>query len=80
VGEWGKWAYLLVEYDLVNEPLHAMRGQVVADFIVDHLVNDSEETYLIETSALDFYFLMGQYAAEVMHNSVSWGCDCRTFS
>jgi hypothetical protein len=33
----GKWAYSLVEYDLTHEPLRAMKGQVVADFIVDHM-------------------------------------------
>jgi hypothetical protein len=32
----GKWAYTLVEYDLEYESLKAMKGQVVADFIVDH--------------------------------------------
>jgi hypothetical protein len=35
----GKWAYALVEYDLPSEPLRLMKGQVVADFIVDHAIN-----------------------------------------
>jgi ribonuclease HI len=38
-GRMGKWAYALVEYDLAYEPLRSMRGQVVADFIVDHAVD-----------------------------------------
>jgi hypothetical protein len=29
-----KWAYALIEYDLVYEPLKSMKDQVVADFIV----------------------------------------------
>jgi ribonuclease HI len=35
-GRLGKWAYTLVEYDLMYEPLRAMKGQVVVDFIMDH--------------------------------------------
>jgi hypothetical protein len=31
-----KWAYSLVEYELSYEPLKAVKGQVVANFIVDH--------------------------------------------
>jgi hypothetical protein len=38
-GRIGKWAYVLVEYDLAYEPLRSMKRQVVADFIVDHAVD-----------------------------------------
>jgi hypothetical protein len=38
-GRMGKWAYALVEYDLVYEPLRSMKGQVVADFIVDRAID-----------------------------------------
>jgi hypothetical protein len=33
-GQIGRWAYSLVEYDLMYEPLRAVKGQIVADFIV----------------------------------------------
>ena len=38
-GRIGKWAYVLVEYDLAYETLRAVRGQIVADFIVEHRMN-----------------------------------------
>jgi hypothetical protein len=38
-GRIGKWAYALVAYDFAYEPLRSMKGQVVADFIVDHDVD-----------------------------------------
>ena len=42
-GRIGKWAYTLVEYDLACEPLKSMEGQIVADFIIDHLINDEHD-------------------------------------
>ena len=39
-GRIGKWAYALIEYDLAYEPLKSMKGQVVADFIVKHWIDD----------------------------------------
>jgi hypothetical protein len=35
-GRIGKWDYALIEYDLAYESLKSMKGQVVADFIVEH--------------------------------------------
>jgi hypothetical protein len=46
----------LVEYDLTYEPLHAMKGQVVADFIVNHKVETDDEC-LITMSAWSLFFL-----------------------
>jgi ribonuclease HI len=42
-GRIGKWAYALIEYDLAYEPLKSMRGQVVADFNVEHRINDTHK-------------------------------------
>ena len=39
----GEWAYALVEYDLACEPLKSMRSQIVADFIVEHQINDEHD-------------------------------------
>jgi hypothetical protein len=35
-GRLGKWTHGLVEYDLVYESLKSIKGQIVADFIVEH--------------------------------------------
>ena len=42
-GRIGKCAYALVEYDLACEPLKSMRGQIVANFIVKHRINDQND-------------------------------------
>jgi hypothetical protein len=40
-GRIGKWAYALIKYDLAYEPLKSMKDQVVADFIVEHRIDDT---------------------------------------
>jgi len=42
-GRIGEWAYALVEYNLACEFLKFMRGQIVADFIVEHRINDEHD-------------------------------------
>ena len=39
-GRIGNWAYALVEYDLAYESLRAIKSQIVADFIIEHRIND----------------------------------------
>jgi hypothetical protein len=39
----GKWAYALIEYDLAYEPLKSMKGQVIANFIVRHSINQNSD-------------------------------------
>jgi hypothetical protein len=57
-----KWAYALIEYDLFFESLKAMKGQVVADFIVEHRVNVeyddsiSLDTNFISCTSWKLYF------------------------
>jgi hypothetical protein len=41
--------YALIEYDLAFEPLKSMKGLVVADFIVEHRI---EDTYKLDISYL----------------------------
>ena len=36
-------AYAIVEYDLAYESFRAVRGQIVADFIVEHRINDEHD-------------------------------------
>jgi hypothetical protein len=49
-GRIDKWAYALIEYDLTYEPLRALKGQVLADFIVEHGIElDNEISYLTFT-------------------------------
>jgi ribonuclease HI len=38
-GRISKWAYTLIEYNLSYEPLKSMKGQVVADFIIGHSID-----------------------------------------
>ena len=42
-GRIGKWAYALVEYDLAYESLKSVKGQIVADFIVEHRINNEHD-------------------------------------
>jgi ribonuclease HI len=52
-GRLGKWAFDLIEYDLVFESLKAMKGQVVANFIVEHLV----DIEYVDNISLDINFI-----------------------
>jgi ribonuclease HI len=36
-----KWAYALIEYDLAYESLKSITGQVVADFIIEHSIDQN---------------------------------------
>lgn len=51
----GKWALALTEYFLTCMPLKAVKGQVVADFIVDHSIDGNALDYL-ELGPWKLYF------------------------
>jgi hypothetical protein len=61
-GRLGKWAYALIEYDLVFESLKTMKGQVVANFIVEYQVGVEYDNSLsldinfISCTSLKLYF------------------------
>jgi hypothetical protein len=55
-GRLGKWAYALVEYDLTFEPLRSLRGQIVADFMVDHVVATNTDVQVLEKELWVLYF------------------------
>ncbi|KAK2382415.1 hypothetical protein QL285_069951 [Trifolium repens] len=42
----GKWALALTEYSLTYKPLRAVKGQIVADFIVDHSLVEMPQDYV----------------------------------
>jgi ribonuclease HI len=42
-GKIGKWVYAHIEYDLAYESLKSMKGQVVANFIVEHQIDDTHK-------------------------------------
>lgn len=42
----GKWALALMKYSLTYMPLKAMKGQVVAKFMVDHTMVEMTQSYL----------------------------------
>jgi hypothetical protein len=53
----GKWAYSLIEYDLLFESIKAVKGQVVADFIVDRDVEvEVKDECFIAVKAWKLYF------------------------
>jgi hypothetical protein len=55
-GRIGKWAYALVEYDLAYELLRLLKGQVVADFIVDHAVDVDHSVNFVQLKLWGLYF------------------------
>jgi ribonuclease HI len=42
-GRIGKWAYALIEYDLAYESLKSMKGQIVANFVVEHRIDNEHD-------------------------------------
>jgi ribonuclease HI len=55
-GRLGKWVYSLVEYDLEYEALKAMKGQILADFIVEHHIMEYKDICMAEEGAWEFFF------------------------
>ena len=51
----GKWALALTKYSLTYQPLKSVKGQIVADFIVDHSVVE-EMLSFVEDKPLKLYF------------------------
>jgi hypothetical protein len=52
-GRIGKWAYALVEYDLAYEPLRSMKGQAVAYFIADYVVDVDHSVDFVQLKPWD---------------------------
>ena len=52
----GKWMLALTEFSLHFIPAKAVKGQVLADFLLDHLGLEIEEVSLIEIKPWKLYF------------------------
>jgi hypothetical protein len=60
-----KLAYALIEYDLAYEPLKSIRGQGVADFIIEHNIDqNSDESYNLVSIHLWKLFFDGSACRE----------------
>jgi hypothetical protein len=48
-GRIGKWAYALIVYEMAYQSLKSIKGQVLADFIVEHSIdqNNGESCNLV---------------------------------
>jgi hypothetical protein len=55
-GRMGKWVYVLVEYDLAYELLISTKGQVVADFMDDHVVDMDHSVNFVQLKPWGLYF------------------------
>jgi hypothetical protein len=53
-GRVGKWAYSLVEFELLYALLRVMKGHVVVEFIVDHATDG--ETCLVKVCPWELHF------------------------
>jgi hypothetical protein len=49
-------AYALVEYDLAYEPLRSIKGQVIADFRVDHVIDMDHLVNFVQLKPWGLYF------------------------
>jgi ribonuclease HI len=52
----GKWAYALIEYDLAFKPLKTLKGQVLADFIIEHGIDLNDEINYLTFTPWKLYF------------------------
>jgi hypothetical protein len=55
-GRLGKWAYSLIEYDLTYESLKSIKGQILADFIIEHQIDIEHDLVVVS-----FFLLHGNY-------------------
>ena len=46
----GEWAYALIEYDLAYESLKSMKGQIIANFIIEHRIYGIHDILILALS------------------------------
>jgi hypothetical protein len=54
-GRLGKWAYALVECELNYEPLCTIKGQVMANFIIGHVIKE-DDTCMVAMNPWKLFF------------------------
>ena len=55
-GRISKWAYALAEFDLAFEPLETLKGEILADFIVEHRIDVEDEISYVSFAPWKLYF------------------------
>lgn len=60
-GRIGKWECTLIEYNLAFEPFKTLKGQILANFIVEHIIDIEDEISYVKFAPCKLYFSGSAY-------------------